>query len=224
MKYYVDCPDCRQTTQVGFSLFEGRLRATCRTCGRVHGVPLEEETGAPVIIGAKTGPAPGSVSGPSPAGQETCPKCGVHRVSGQESCPRCGLVFSLWVAPAEPFAQAPELAAQWALLRKVPPSDPRHDRFLEACFRAGALSDAVRAYKTMSPDNAADSSSVGDSSSVAWDPAARIRQIQLLSQMQFTPSGPLDRRKFRLILWVLMFLVMLAALYIWTITPDDLLR
>jgi len=220
MKYLLECPDCGQTTQVRFSITEGRLAAACSVCGSVHAVPLEEDAG----------PAKAAVAGPEPAsgtttvGQESCPKCGSDRGDGQESCPRCGLVFTLWVAPAEPFAEAPELAAQWAVLRRIPPSDPRHDRFLEACFRSGALSDAVRAYKTLPACAAGDGLEAGDGFAEAWDPATRIRQIQLLSQMQFTPTGPVSRRKSRIILWVLMFLVMLAALYIWTITPDDLLR
>ncbi|MBU1242513.1 hypothetical protein KKD52_05025 [Myxococcota bacterium] len=217
MKYLLECPDCGQTTQVRFAITDGRLAAACSVCGNVHAVPLEE-TGPAKAAGAGSEPA----SGTDMAGQESCPKCGSQRGDGQESCPRCGLVFSLWVPPAEPFAEAPELAAQWSVLRKIPPSDPRHDRFLEACFRAGALSDAVRAYKTLPA--CATGLDTGDGKPAAWDPAARIRQIQLLSQMQFTPTNPVDRSKARIILWVLMFLVMLAALYIWTITPDDLLR
>jgi hypothetical protein len=118
-------------------------------------------------------------------------------------------VFSRWVAPAEPFSGHPGLASQWSELRGVAAADPQHDRFLEACFRAGALADAARAYK---------SQAAGD----VEETAARVRQIQLLSQMQFTPSAPVDRRRYRLVLWGLIFLVLLAALYIWTITPDDL--
>jgi len=207
MKFLLECPECGKTSPVRFLPVEGGLVAVCGACGRRQPVPvaeLIEKAEAPALV----------VSPPSleePADGCACPKCGRTRGTGQESCPKCGLVFALWVEPTEPFAGHSELAAQWAALRDVPVADPGHDRFLEACFRAGALSDAARAYKThhlCGQDQG----------------AARIRQIQLLSQMQFTPSSPVQHKRYRFIVWGLIFLVLLAALYIWTITPEDLMR
>ncbi len=206
MSFFLECPACGKLNPVRFTRIDGELSGVCEVCGKPQPLPLTEDVILPVAAADSTPIRP--ANGPAAA---ACPKCGASRAPGQESCPKCGLVFVLWVAPPAPFSLHPELAGRWAGLREVPLADPRHDRFLEACFRAGALSDAACAYKSLA---------VGG----AEDPSARIRQIQLLSQMQFTPSAPVDRRKYRMILWGLIFLMLLAALYIWTITPDDLFQ
>ncbi len=205
MRLLLECSGCGETTEVTrLARVEGKVVVTCGACGRRTFVPDGQDD-------PLTPPREEDVPAADPPVEDACPKCGRSRDPEGESCPRCGLVFVLWVAPEAPFAAHPELLARWAELADVPPEDPGHDRFLEACFRAGALSDAARAYKGLA---------VGGRP----EPAARLRQIQLLSQMQFTPSAPAKRRRLRWIPWALLFLVLLAALYLWTITPDDLMR
>lgn len=205
MRFLLECSGCGKTTEVShLERFEGKAVVTCGACGRQTFVPDGQDDRLAT-------PREEVVSAAEPPARDACPKCGRSRDPEGESCPRCGLVFALWVAPEAPFTAHPELLACWEELALVPPEDPGHDRFLEACFRAGALSDAARAYKGLA---------VGGRP----EPAARLRQIQLLSQMQFTPSAPVERRRFGWIPWALLFLVLLAALYLWTITPDDLMR
>ena len=218
MRILLECSVCGKTTAVDrLELVDGRWMASCGACGLRVQAPLGGELGP----GDGDGDGGGDGATPSSGGEaipdapvvpdEGCPKCGRHRDPGADNCPRCGLVFARWVVPEAPFSGHPELKERWAELAAVPPEDPRHDRFLEACFRAGALPDAARAYRALSGDRRP-------------SPAARIRQIQLLSQMQFTPSAPVNRHWHRVVLWVLLGLVLLAALYLWTVTPDDLMR
>jgi hypothetical protein len=205
MRLLLECSGCGKTSEVSrLERVDGRLVATCGACGRQTFVPDGQEDRPQPTREA-------DVPAAAPPAEDACPKCGRPRDPEGESCPRCGVVFALWVAPEAPFTAHPELMARWAELAGVPPEDPGHDRFLEACFRAGALSDAARAYKALATGGRP-------------EPAARIRQIQLLSQMQFIPASPERRRSFRWVPWALVILVLLAALYLWTITPDDLMR
>ena len=119
-------------------------------------------------------------------------------------------MFALWKPPAEPFADFPQLAASWKELQAQPVSGVQHDRFLEACFQQGALPDAARAYKIRLQEEP--------------EAAARLRQIELLSQMRFIPKNGSARRRWRWLVWLLLALTLAASLYLLTITPEDLMR
>ncbi len=196
MKLYADCPVCKRRMPVSRIASEGeRHIVRCAGCGH-------EEIAA---LGEPGNSAPPAAEPPADA----CPKCGHPREGTASSCPRCGLVFALWKPPAEPFADFPQLAAAWQELAAEPVSGSGHDRFLEACFQQGALPDAARAYRTrLSAEPAA---------------AARLRQIELLSQMRFVPADKAPSRRGRWIVWILFALALAAAFYLMTITPDDLM-
>lgn len=203
MSVYMDCPSCKTRTQVARIVAEdGGARLTCALCGHTETFVLPPE---------KTAFPPQPASSPQPAtpSGDVCPKCAAPRRPEDRACPRCGLMYALWKPPEKPFARFAELGERWEAIRMQPASGPEHDRFLEACFKAGALADAARVYKELAP----------------LDPqgaSARLRQVELLSQMHFTPDRPSPRWG-KWVLWVFMVLLLAAALYLLSITPEDLM-
>jgi len=196
MKLHADCPVCGRRTPVSrVTLAENRCIVSCAKCGHEEEAQLEDPGENP--------PAPEKPSA-------VCPKCAHPRPDNAPACPRCGLVFALWTPPAEPFVNFPQLANTWEILRNQPVSGSDHDRFLEACFHQGALPDAARAYKERLKEN-------------PEAVLARLRQIELLSQMRFVPADKTPSRRGRWVIWILFALVLAAALYLMTITPDDLM-
>ena len=154
MRILLECSACKKITAVErLELVDGRWMAACGECGLRVPAPMGDGKG--IGDGDGDGDRDGEGVTPSSRGgagsdavagvpDEGCPKCGRPRDAGSDNCPRCGLVFARWVAPEAPFTTHPELKARWAELAEVSPEDSRHDRFLEACFRAGALPDAAR--------------------------------------------------------------------------------
>ena len=192
----MDCDTCRKRTEIRhFTRNPEGLGAVCSVCGQTVPVPLE--------ILQHPQPVPDTT--------DVCPKCQAPRDTGTpDACKRCGLVYEKWVEPPSPFSGHPQLEAAWERIRSLPPGEPSHDEFLEMCFKTGNLPDAVRVYRMLGEQTGQDTST-------------RIRQIQLLSQMEFRPSRPVDKR-YAWLVWLLIALVTLSLLYIWTITPDDLFR
>lgn len=200
MKLYMECPTCRRLVRVSkISVKNDHCIAQCADCQHQEEIPFD-------VHGVASDTQVADQASP----EALCPKCGYIRQNDAASCPRCGLVFALWKPPAEPFADFPQLAALWKELETQPVSSAPHDRFLEACFQQGALPEAARVYKKRLQEEP--------------ESAARLRQIELLSQMRFVPKRVSSFRWGRWLVWFLLVLTLLGAMYLMTITPEDLMR
>lgn len=200
MKLYMECPTCGHLVPVSkVSVKNGHCMVQCADCQHQEEIQLDVH-----LV------ASGTQVATQASPEALCPKCGHIRKNDTASCPRCGLVFALWKPPAKPFADFPQLAELWQKLETQPVSSAQHDRFLEACFQQGALPEAARVYKKRLQDEP--------------EAAARLRQIELLSQMRFVPKSVSSFRWWRWLVWFLLVLTLLGAMYLMTITPEDLMR
>lgn len=135
MKYV--CDACSRLVTAGrFSVEGDRVALVCPVCGEASEVGPEQERHAPVLELARPRPPP---QGP------LCPKCGAARAEGEEACGRCGLVYARF--KPENLALPAVVEELWSKLEADWNDPARHEAFIDACSRAGALPEAARRYR-----------------------------------------------------------------------------
>lgn len=135
MKYL--CDACSRLVTAGsFSVEGDKVALVCPACGEASELGPEQERHAPVLELARPRPAP---QGPR------CPKCGAARSAGDEACGRCGLVYALF--KPENLALPAVVEELWSQLESDWNNPARHEAFIDACSRAGALVEAARRYR-----------------------------------------------------------------------------
>ncbi len=85
--------------------------------------------------------------------ERECPRCGVMNASNLNECARCGIIFDRYLETNEAQVQEElalggtrELALLWDKVLEDYEDRIRHDRFLNACRDASALSYASKKY------------------------------------------------------------------------------
>lgn len=203
----VQCPECREIVGLEeFSTSEAGLRFRCPECDRINFIPNRRSLAAEADPGGDS-PPPGkpalAAASPTPPGPEArlCPKCG-HTQPFGDACNRCGLNF-LRFDPANLPSDPPEAAELWEQIQHRPQDLELHERFLEACYRAGRLDHATRQYRVLGRDPR--------SSEVVLQMRARIVS---LAQAQLAPAGLVGddreaaKRRSRIVMWVVMILAL----------------
>lgn len=144
------------TTAVPTAAEQGLVEAVAELPGMDTpvGEPPKPVIEAPLKTRASvTGGSTGVLAKRAAVAERECPRCGAMNAASLNECPRCGIVFDRYAATSDAQMEEElalggtrELAQLWEKVIEDYEDRIRHDRFVNACRDASALSYASKKY------------------------------------------------------------------------------
>lgn len=154
--YKMRCPTCQKLYSVQAQVILSAslpLQFQCQSCQTRFETPLMamQDLYNEILTTREIAPLVGQNPEPVASGDVACPKCRGLNAAGAAECKHCGIVFEKFnkasrIEKNDEFGGRREIVDMWNGILEDYSNQEKHDRFVEDCYRAGALAFAAQKY------------------------------------------------------------------------------